>query len=60
MLTGSRVVYARSVAQLGDDMQRVRPTVMIAVPRVFERVYARVREQWTNGRRPPAGCTGSR
>ncbi len=45
IMTGSRVVFARSVAQLGDDMQRVRPTAMIAVPRVFERVYARLREQ---------------
>ncbi len=45
IMTGSCVVYARSVAQLADDLQRVKPTIMIAVPRVFERVYARVREQ---------------
>ena len=42
IMTGSTVAYARSVAQLGDDMQRIRPTVIIAVPRLFERLYQRL------------------
>ena len=42
MMTGSEVVYARSVAQLGEDLQTIRPTIIIAVPRVFERVYQRI------------------
>jgi long-chain acyl-CoA synthetase len=45
MMTGSEVVYARSVAQLGEDLQQIRPTVIIAVPRVFERVYQRIQDQ---------------
>jgi long-chain acyl-CoA synthetase len=45
MMAGAAVAYARSVAQLGDDLQRVRPTVIIAVPRVFERVYQRINDQ---------------
>ena len=45
IMTGSTVAYARSVAQLGDDMQRIRPTVIIAVPRVFERLYQRLVDQ---------------
>ncbi|MGE5155092.1 MAG: AMP-dependent synthetase/ligase [Bdellovibrio bacteriovorus] len=45
MMTGSQVAYARSVAQLGEDLQSIRPTVIIAVPRVFERVYQRIQEQ---------------
>lgn len=45
MMSGSTVAYARSVAQLADDLQTVRPTVIIAVPRVFERVYQRIQEQ---------------
>lgn len=45
MMTGSEVAYARSVAQLGEDLQHIRPTVIIAVPRVFERVYQRIQDQ---------------
>jgi long-chain acyl-CoA synthetase len=45
MMSGSSVAFARSVAQLAEDMQSIRPTVMIAVPRVFERVYQRVADQ---------------
>jgi len=45
IMTGSTVAYARSVAQLGDDMQRIRPTVIIAVPRLFERLYQRLIDQ---------------
>jgi long-chain acyl-CoA synthetase len=51
MMAGAQVAYARSVAQLGEDLQRVRPSVLIAVPRVFERVYQRMRDQMQ--RRPP-------
>lgn len=45
MMTGSQVAYSRSVAQLGEDLQSIRPTVIIAVPRVFERVYQRIQDQ---------------
>lgn len=45
MMAGSTVAYARSVAQLSEDLQSVRPTLMIAVPRVFERVYHRLQDQ---------------
>ena len=31
--------------QLAEDLQLIRPTAMIAVPRIFERVYARLKEQ---------------
>lgn len=42
--TGSCVAYARSVALLAADMKTVRPTVLISVPRIYERVYAKVQE----------------
>lgn len=45
MMAGSVVAYARSAAHLAEDLQVVRPTLMIAVPRVFERVYQRLQEQ---------------
>ena len=42
MLVGAEVVYARSVQQLADDLQRQQPTILISVPRIYERVYARI------------------
>ncbi len=44
-LAGASVAYARSVTQLASDLQQVRPTLLIAVPRVFERVYRRIQHQ---------------
>jgi long-chain acyl-CoA synthetase len=51
MMAGAEVAYARSVAQLGEDLQAIRPTAIIAVPRVFERVYGRIQGQLA--KRPP-------
>jgi long-chain acyl-CoA synthetase len=42
MLLGAEVAYARSIAQLGQDLLEIRPTVLISVPRIYERVYARL------------------
>ncbi len=38
MMGGSRVVYARSVEGLREDLATIRPTVLIAVPRLYERI----------------------
>jgi len=45
IMAGASVAFARSVGQLAEDLQTVKPSVIIAVPRIFERVYARIREQ---------------
>lgn len=45
IMSGSSVAYARSVAQLGEDLLHIRPTLMIAVPRIFERVYGKIKDQ---------------
>ncbi len=45
VMTGSTVAYSRSVGQLAQDLQVVKPTVIIAVPRIFERVYGRLKNQ---------------
>ena len=45
MMAGATVAHARSVPQLAEDLLAVRPTVMIAVPRIFERVYGRIIDQ---------------
>ncbi len=45
MMAGSRVVYARSVEQLREDLATIRPTVLVAVPRLYERIYEGVRRE---------------
>ena len=42
MVAGSQVAFARSIAQLNDDFKAVRPTVIVSVPRIFERLNAAV------------------
>ncbi|MBI3188112.1 MAG: long-chain fatty acid--CoA ligase [Gammaproteobacteria bacterium] len=44
MLVGGEVAYARSIPQLGEDLMSVRPTVLISVPRIYERVYCKIRD----------------
>src|SRR4051812_42749164 len=39
---GASVAFARSVQQLSEDLRTVRPTILVSVPRIYERVYARV------------------
>ncbi len=38
---GAKVVYARGVAQIADDLASQAPTVIFAVPRIFEKFLAR-------------------
>ncbi|MFQ5468856.1 MAG: AMP-dependent synthetase/ligase [Gammaproteobacteria bacterium] len=45
MMTGATVAYARSVALLAEDLLTIKPTVLISVPRIYERVYAKIKEQ---------------
>jgi long-chain acyl-CoA synthetase len=44
MLLGAEVAYARSVTQLAQDLQEIRPTVLISVPRIYERFYRRIQD----------------
>jgi long-chain acyl-CoA synthetase len=43
LAVGAKVVYARGITQLGEDLASERPTVIFAVPRVFEKLAQRVR-----------------
>ena len=45
IVTGAQVSFAQSVAQLADDLVAVKPTILIAVPRIFERIYGRLKEK---------------
>jgi long-chain acyl-CoA synthetase len=41
---GSSVAYVRSVAQIAADLKIVRPTVLVSVPRIYERFFAKLQE----------------
>ncbi|MDO8351163.1 MAG: long-chain fatty acid--CoA ligase [Gallionella sp.] len=43
VMTGATVAFARSIPQLSEDLQTIRPTLLISVPRIYERVYGAIR-----------------
>lgn len=52
MMAGSITAYARSIPQLSEDLQNVKPTVLVSVPRIYERVWGAIRAKLDEG--PPA------
>lgn len=42
MLTGATMAFARSVPELAEDLLAIRPTVLVSVPRIYERVYNKI------------------
>lgn len=49
MMCGATIAYARSIPQLQEDLLTIRPTLMISVPRIYERVYAGIRAKLAEG-----------
>jgi long-chain acyl-CoA synthetase len=45
MMGGATVAYARSVDTLREDLRTIRPTVLLAVPRIYERVEESIRQE---------------
>lgn len=39
IMAGACVAFARSVDLLSEDLQVIRPTILVTVPRIFERIY---------------------
>ncbi len=49
VMVGATVAYARSVQQLQEDLALIRPTVLISVPRIFERIQSGIRSKLDKG-----------
>ncbi len=45
MMAGASVAYARAPQTLAEDFKTVRPTVFLGVPRIYERIAARIRRK---------------
>jgi long-chain acyl-CoA synthetase len=41
-MTGATVAFARSISTLSEDLQTIKPTVLISVPRIYERIHAAI------------------
>ncbi|WP_222622916.1 AMP-binding protein [Ramlibacter cellulosilyticus] len=52
MVTGSTVAFARSVVDLPEDLVAVRPTALVSVPRIYERLYAKIQQSLEAGGAP--------
>lgn len=49
MMCGATVAYARSIQQLPEDLLIIRPTILVSVPRIYERVYGGIRAKLAEG-----------
>jgi long-chain acyl-CoA synthetase len=45
MMSGSQVAFARSIADLAEDLITIKPTLLISVPRIYERILLKIRDR---------------
>jgi long-chain acyl-CoA synthetase len=45
LIFGWQMVFAEGIEKIVDNLGLVRPTVMLAVPRIFEKIYAKIQAQ---------------
>jgi len=48
VMAGATVAHARGIPDLVEDLRVVKPTAIVSVPRIYERMYARVMEGLQN------------
>jgi len=49
---GATIAYAESIAKVANNIPEVKPTIMVSVPRLFERVYSKVVDTALLGPKP--------
>ncbi len=49
VMTGATVAYARSIPLLSEDLQIIKPTILISVPRVYERIHSAINAKLEEG-----------
>jgi len=45
LYVGATIAYAESIETVGENLIEARPTIMVSVPRLFDKIYARVIDQ---------------
>jgi long-chain acyl-CoA synthetase len=46
---GAKVYFAESIDKIGENLREVRPTLVVAVPRLYEKIYARIKDKAAEG-----------
>lgn len=49
MMVGATIAFARSIPQLSEDLSVIRPTLLVSVPRIYERMHAAIRAKLDEG-----------
>lgn len=49
IMRGATVAYSRSIPQLQEDLLIIRPTILVSVPRIYERIFAAIRTKLAEG-----------
>ncbi|MDP3479293.1 MAG: long-chain fatty acid--CoA ligase [Desulfoprunum sp.] len=44
LLSGNHIAFAEDVSKVMENMVEIRPTAMVSVPRLFEKIYSRIYE----------------
>lgn len=49
IMCGATVSYSRGIPQLAEDLQTIKPTMLISVPRIYERIWGAIRAKLDEG-----------
>ena len=49
LVFGWEMIFAQGIEQLIDNLNQAKPTALLAVPRIFEKIYAKIMNQINSG-----------